>query len=539
MKHPIHLKIFFSFAAILLLSILITLLFGNQVMERLYIQNKTKDLKAAYQTITETLLQRDCDLSVDEDLLDAFFDIERNNTTIMLLTLEHQQIYVRYYSRENWLLDKQLPNIPIDSQRSASSKTAEHSEGSLFRYTPNHWIAEASRLGVFQTASLPMLVTENTESISSARTLDYYGSLSHNGETIYIFLRTPQEPLALAAGLAVRYNLYLALISFLLTAVMSYFVARRITRPIAQINQATERISQMNFSQQCQISTGDELESLSKNINAMAVKLQDYIYQLQINQQLLEKDLEREAKTNQLRKEFIANVSHDFKTPLTLIRAYTETLRNQQLSSAEQQQYCDIILGESNRMTNLVTQLLQLSKLESGMVQLEQSYFPIEELMREILYRNHLLIQQKQLQIRWDCQNTDHIVQGDYQRIEQALINLLENAIKYTPEDGEIILQVVSLDDTLCRIAIINTSPPLTEDQLEQLFISFYKTDESRHLDQQSFGLGLAIVKATIDLHQQSCTACNSPHGLQIAFTLPLLHDEDEEDEELEEMPPV
>lgn len=537
MKHPIHLKIFFSFAAILLLSILITLLFGNQVMERLYIQNKTKDLKAAYQAITETLLQRDCNLTIDEELLDAFFDIEKNNTTIMLLTLEQQQIYVQYYSRENWLLDKQLPNVPIDSQKSVHPKTAEHNEGGLFRYTPSRWIAEASRLGVFQTASLPMLITESTEQSPGAKTLDYYGRLSHNGATIYIFLRTPQEPLALAAGLAVRYNLYLALISFLLTAVMSYFVARRITRPIEQINQATERISQMNFSQQCQISTGDELESLSQNINAMAVKLQDYIYQLQINQQLLEKDLERESKTNQLRREFIANVSHDFKTPLTLIRAYTETLRNQQLSSAEQRQYCDIILGESDRMNSLVTQLLQLSKLESGMVQLEQSYFPIEELMREILYRNHLLIQQKQLQIHWNCQDTDHIVQGDYQRIEQALINLLENAIKYTPESGEIILQVTDLDDGLCRIAITNTSPSLTEEQLDHLFISFYKTDESRHLDQQSFGLGLAIVKATMDLHQQSCTACNTPQGLQIAFTLPLLPDGEEAEEELEEEP--
>lgn len=532
MKHPIHLKIFFSFAVILLLSIFITLLFGHQVMERLYMQNKTHDLQRAYQAITEILLERDCDLTIDQALLDDFFDIEKNNTTIMLLTVKQQQIFVRYYSRQNWFLEKQPSDVPLDGCFSFSDKL-ERADKSSLRYAPQRWIADAAQLGVFQTASLPLLVTEPEGQQPGAGTLDYYGKVASDDQTIYVFLRTPREPLTLAAELAVRYNLYLALLSFLLTAIMSYFVARRITRPIEQINQATARISQMNFSQQCQIATGDELESLSNHINAMALKLQDYIAQLQVNQQLLEKDLQREAKTSQLRRQFIANVSHDFKTPLTLIRAYTETLRDQQLAPAAQRQYCEIILGESERMNHLVTQLLQLSKLESGMVQLEQTFFPIEELMREILYRNQLLTQQKNLHIHWDYGDSEHIVQGDYQRIEQALVNLVENAIKYTPEQGTIALEVTTLADALCRIAVTNTSPPLSDEELERLFISFYKTDESRHLDQQSFGLGLAIVKATMDLHQQTCTACNTPLGLQIAFTLPLLPDggEDVDDE--------
>ncbi|MBO5140412.1 MAG: hypothetical protein J6B76_07160, partial [Peptococcaceae bacterium] len=102
-------------------------------------------------------------------------------------------------------------------------------------------------------------------------------------------------------------------------------------------------------------------------------------------------------------------------------------------------------------------------------------------------------------------------------------------AIKYTPEKGTIILSVQS-DDSLCRIAVTNTCEPLTEQQLENLFISFYKADESRHKEQQSFGLGLAIVKATMDLHNQECTAHNTPDGLQISFALPLMHMEDELD---------
>lgn len=530
LKQPIHLRIFFSFAAVLLASILITMLFGNQLMEQLYLKSKTSDLETACSSITDVLLERDCDLTMVEDFRDALYEIEKNNINIMLLTMDQHQIYVSYYSRENWLSDVFRPSMPMDTCTSTFAMNAVPIDP--FRSSPRQWIDDAARAGVFQTASLPLLITEQSEHQPGKGTLDYYGKISASDKTVYIFLRTPQEPISLAASLAVKYNLYLALISFLFTAIMSYFLARRVTRPIEQIQQHTDRISRMDFSQPCEVKTGDELEALSHNINQMSEKLQDSIVQMQINQQLLEKDLEREAKTNELRREFIANVSHDFKTPLTLIRAYTETLRNQALTTEEQKQYCDIILTESSRMNRLVTQLLQLSKLESGIVELELSWFPVEELMREILHNNQLPIQQNHLQIQWNCGGQEHIVQGDYPRIEQALINLLENAIKYTPERGQIIIQTETLPDNLCRIAITNTSQPLTDEQLEHLFISFYKADESRHLDQQSFGLGLAIVKATMDLHGQSCTACNTPEGLQIAFILPLLPEADEDEDE-------
>ena len=147
--------------------------------------------------------------------------------------------------------------------------------------------------------------------------------------------------------------------------------------------------------------------------------------------------------------------------------------------------------------------------------------------MREAVYHSHLLIRQKNLAVHWDCEEEDHIVQGDYIRIEQVIRNLIDNAIKYTAENGEILLSVTTAQD-ICRIAVTNTCAPLTEHQLENLFISFYKADESRHLEQQSFGLGLAIVKATMDLHNQNCTARNTQDGLQISFALPLMNIEDE-----------
>lgn len=520
----IHIKVFFSFAAILLVSILITLLFGSSVMEQLYLHSKSDDLSNAYQTISDVLDTQSDLFTLDDALLECFFEIEQNNINILAVSLHESHANVLYFSRPTWQEDPWQPNIPIPMDNFEIPKY--HSDPSRFFFRPHQWIQNAAALGVFEQNRLP-LITTSESSDAQSETLDYYNCYTKGDSTIYLFLRTPKEAISLAAGLAVKYNLYIALITFLLMTITSYYVSRRITRPIAAISNATDRISKMDFSQPLDIQTNDELEELSDNINSMSEKLQDYIYQLQVNQMLLEKDLERETRTSQMRKEFIANVSHDFKTPLTLIRAYTETIRNQQLNDAEQIEYCDIILNESERLNHMVTQLLQLSKLESGTVTLALSYFPIEELLREVLYRNQLLIQQRNLHICWKNTIEDHIVEGDYTRIEQVVINLIENAIKYTPDGGNIFLSVTA-SDTICHIAIINTSAPLDDTQLENLFISFYKADESRHLEQQSFGLGLAIVKATMDLHHQPCTAQNTPDGLEIAFSLPLMLLDDE-----------
>lgn len=535
-QFSIHMKVFFSFAAILLISILITLLFGSSVMEQLYINSKTNDLSDAYQSITDVMEQQNSvSVRLDTALLECLFEIEQNNIDVLMLTLQDAEAHIRYFTRKSWGSDTLEPDDTVRLDRRGIQFPALPSP---MQFAPDHWIEDAFALGVFGDAELPLLVTgENADPINPHQTLDYYGCYNKGAVPVYIFLRTPKEAVSLAAALAVKYNLYIAMGTFLLMSITSYFVSRRITRHIAEISKAAERISRTDFSQPLDIHTGDELEDLSHSINSMAEKLQDYIYQLQLNQQLLEKDLEREAHTSQLRKEFIANVSHDFKTPLTLIRAYTETLRNQKLDNNEHQQYCDIILQENERLNHMVTQLLQLSRLESGAIQLELSYFPVEELIRDILYRNQLLVQQKNLQIHWEPVQEnlqeDFIVEADYTRIEQVLTNLIDNAVKYTQDGGQIVLSVTA-NEALCQIAITNTSAPLSDTQLENLFISFYKTDESRHMEQQSFGLGLAIVKATLDLHRQPCKAQNTAQGLEISFSLPLASLDDNQYDDIE-----
>lgn len=512
MKQSISHKFFLIIAVILLFNILVTLLFGNTLMEKFYIEDKKQELRQSYNTLVTIIVDNTIDVSSDPMLADAIFNLEKSNITILIF--EHSdQNDIQYYTRGNrppeWGGN---PQEKIPQQRSFNPITY---------YSPDSWISKAAEYDVFSSTSLPLLVNENTEQRPNFKTLSLYGQLE-NGQ--YVFLSTPQEPLALAAKLGVQYNLYISLATFLLATVLIYFVSKRFSKPIQDIDQAARRISQMDFSQQCDVRTNDELEALSNSINSMADKLKAYIEQLKLNQELLQKDLDREAKTNQLRKEFITNVSHDFKTPLTLIRAYTESLTEQTLPAEDQAAYYQIILKETERMTALVTRLLQLSKLESGVITLEESLFPLDEMMRDILHNNQILIKEKQLHIRL-LPEEDCFAYGDYNRIEQVLVNLIENAIKYSPDQGTITLDIQPTDHQTYYVSITNTSPPLPENQLEDIFISFYKRDQSRKSENNSFGLGLAIVKAVMDLHQQPCGALNTPDGLQFWFELPSVTD--------------
>ena len=515
MKQSIRCKLFLIIAVILLFNILVTLLFGSTLMEKFYIENKKSELRQGYSTLLETIGDGPADVAGSQTLADAIFALEKSNITIMIFDHESYGDDIQYYSRGN-----RPPEEAIPIERGNGRQQRDFSP--IAHYSPDIWINRAASYDVFATASLPLLVAEASEPQRGPfKTLTLYGRLN-NG--LYVFLSTPQEPLALAASLGVQYNLYISLATFLLAIILIYVVSKRFTKPISDIDQAARRISQMDFSQRCDIQTNDELGELSRSINVMADKLEAYIEQLKLGQALLEKDLAREAKTNELRREFITNVSHDFKTPLTLIRAYTESLAEQELPREEQRAYCQIILKETERMTSLVTRLLQLSKLESGVVTLEESLFPLDEMMRDILHNNQILLKEKALTVRLLPQD-DRFVYADYSRIEQVLVNLIENAIKYTPESGVITLDITPTDHQTYRVAITNTCAPLSGEQLEDMFISFYKRDQSRKSDSHSFGLGLAIVKAVLDVHHQPCGACNTPDGLQFWFELPAVTD--------------
>lgn len=257
----------------------------------------------------------------------------------------------------------------------------------------------------------------------------------------------------------------------------------------------------------------------------MSSELQNSISKLVQANQVLQNDLVRQQQTDQMRKQFIANVSHDFKTPLTLMISYAEALAGQELTAGGRE-YCDIIVSEGNKLSQMVGKLLGLSKLESGIDRVEKSIFCLNEVIDQVIKNQGILTEKHGLTVT-RLVGDEFIVCADFAKIEQVVTNLFENAVKYSPEGGRITI-TTERDADKCRVSVENTGDPIAQEDLDCLFDSFYRADKSRSTG-QSYGLGLAIVKVIMEAHRQAYGVENTDTGVRFWFELELARIQDDE----------
>lgn len=421
-------KVFLMLFILLMVNLVCIVVFGNTFIERFYLYDRQNFLKEQGFALQSAL-------DNNENLSETLFEVEQYNVTVLLFQQNDnsgKDIFTPiYYSRSSESLMSSQYDIVKNIANAVSS-------GVLQRLAPG---------------SSPILQTEHLEKFGVLR----FYSQAENGT--YLILETPLEYVVDSSRLAITFVTLLSGALLILGSVASYFVARKIAKPIQDIDQIAKKLTQLDFSQRCRVKSKDEIGALSQSINIMADRLEENIGLLQQRNLLLQKDLEREEETNRLRREFIANVSHDFKTPLSLISAYAETLKEDQGADPETTQYCEIIMDQSARMNTMVNQLLSLSRLESKMVTPRPTFFSINDLIYSVLTDCRILMEKKG--IRCQAQLPKELyVQADYQLITNLVTNLVDNAMKYAA--NEKILRI-SLEEreNLVRVWVFDTCDPL------------------------------------------------------------------------------
>ncbi len=344
------------------------------------------------------------------------------------------------------------------------------------------------------------------------------GEFTFQGETRYVLLWVM---VASIESSIVAFNHVSAWIVggvLLVGALASILFSRRIARPIRKIQQVSRQMAALDFSARADESSNvSELRDLAGSVNQMGGQLSGTIEKLRHANSLLQEDVERQKRLEQMRREFVAAASHEMKTPLCLLQMYAENLKNN-VSGIDKDYYCDTIVDEVGRLSDLVGGMLELSAIENGLAAMDLTPLDLGALCGGILDRMAPVLHRFRLTraIAPGC-----TVRGDAKFLGMAVENFLSNAAAHTPEGGKITV-AVGAEGGWIRLSVSNQGPHIPPDLLERIWDSFYKVDEARvRTDGTHAGLGLAIVRNLVTRLGGSCRAENTAEGMTFAFFLP------------------
>lgn len=329
------------------------------------------------------------------------------------------------------------------------------------------------------------------------------------GKPAYMFAMTSLQPVNDAARVMQRYYIYIIVATLLLVLLASFYFSRWLARPLLRINQTTQKMARLDFSEKIQVTTNDEIGELSSNINELSERLHSHINRL-------EQDIEKEKQLENTRKEFISGVSHELKTPLSVIQSCLSILRDG-VASHKREHYFAAMEDEVKRMDLLIVDMLELAKYESGTYKLKLDSFYIDSVIEHICRNLQLQMENKQLRLHTRLAPVE--VVANQSRIEQVIVNFLTNAIRYTPEQESIMVSAIEELNTV-KVIIENKGAHIPEEQLEKIWDRFYRGEPSRQRSSGGTGLGLAIAKKILELHDVPYGAKNTAEGVMFYFYL-------------------
>lgn len=522
--------IFIGLMACLLLAVWAI---NNFWLERYYVSQKQNVLEQAYTDVNTVVMEQ----------------ISRGKSVSDMIKEEEAREW------ENWLQDRKKPISPEDPSFEEKLSEEEEKEKTLLEiirtYGDNNNITTVlidSYTGSvllrsdWQTDFLARKVQQyilgmdderskvlkegenyviemNYDSRTNATYVESWGYFSDN-KTLFI-MSMPLDSIRESVGLSNRFITYAGLLVLAIGSILMYFATNQVTKPILKLASVSEQMSELNFDVSCDESRQDEIGVLGRSMNTLSDTLKKTIGALKEANQQLQHDIEEKTQIDEMRKEFIANVSHELKTPIALIQGYAEGLIEGMGEDPESRNYyCEVIMDEANKMNKMVKQLLTLTALEFGRDMPSIEPFDISELIRALVNSSSILIQQNEANV--EVSVPEHLnVLGDEFKIEEVVTNYLTNAMHHL--DGERLIRISAREQEETGgviVSVFNTGNPIPEEDLPNLWTKFYKVDKARTRSYGGSGIGLSIVKAIMDAHHQSCGVSNKEGGVEFWFTL-------------------
>lgn len=306
-------------------------------------------------------------------------------------------------------------------------------------------------------------------------------------------------------------------IALFITALFS----RQFTKPVIEITKKTRKIEELSFCEDLNIKSIDEIGTLAKSVNNLSRKIEETLKNLKEKNLELETMMENEKKNQLARREFVSSVSHELKSPITVISGYIQALQEGYISSEEDRQYyLDVIGEETERLGIIVNDLLDLYKLESNTFRLNKKEVNINSLMKKTLEKNKFRFEEMSINLNFTEGETITVL-VDEVRLEQAVQNYINNALSHVDENKIIDIKLKSIEDNLV-ISVYNSGSNIEDDNLSRIWEGFIRVDKVRNYKEKRLGLGLAIVKQIVNLHDGAYGVKNRKHGVEFWISLRL-----------------
>ncbi len=478
LKSQLWFNLFIRIAVIFAAFVLILSLANVTLLVNFFVFKEKAALKEQLEIVEQLDFNNESEvLSTLSEINELYnFDVEIYKTSGRILYTTHGGQMMDYFSLKN---DKFI----MTHEEMQPTKSTEFADGTVFQIAVRRF--------------------ENREYLLCRKQI---------GGDLLAEVRIQKQLIANSASIANRFITYVSFGCFVISIVWVLIFAKQFSRPITEINRVTEAITQLKFDEKLKIDRSDEIGRLACSVNALSESLKTALGELTETNARLRDDIEAERRLDAMRRGFVANVSHELKTPIAIISGYAEGLKLN-INAASREEYCNTIIDESNRMNKLVLSILELSRYESGQIPLNRSDFDISQLADDMLKRIFT-----GRSIKAECRIPyGLIINADPLQTEQVLKAYLENAASHTPEHGTVTV-TSEQSGGVVRISVINTGSHISEEKMPQIWQSFFRGDSSHKRESSRFGLGLSIVSAIMKLHGRSCGVYNTEDGVCFWF---------------------
>lgn len=466
-------------------AILLCWVLNTTLLPRYYMHNKKEVLMENYQTISNASAQNE----LESDEFAVTFDNLCSNGNIMALILQQDGKVLRSSVND------------LDALRTEFWDVLLHGDKMEVLYSNKQY-----------------QLLKKTDTRLDSEYLVLVGVLE-NGDMV--LMRTAVESIRESAAISNRFLLFAGAAAIVASILVAFFTTRHITKPLQQLTDISKRMVDLDFNAKYESdqSNSYEVEELGNHINRLSENLERTISELKTANVELQDDIEKKIQIDEMRKEFLSNVSHELKTPLALIQGYAEGLQECINDDAESREfYCEVIIDEADKMNRMVKKLLTLNQLEFGNDQVIMERFDMTELIRGVANFTRILMEQKG--IRLELENSEEAwVWGDEFKVEEVITNYMSNAINHA--DGEKLIRVFyTRSEDKLRVSVFNTGQPIPEEDIEKIWVKFYKVDKARTREYGGSGIGLSIVKAIMDSFHQRCGVINHEDGVEFWMEL-------------------